>query len=349
MKKLFCILSIATLILCMFAGATEVTAESSGPVLRLDCTTAQNPYLDLELDPEIFNERGGYSAEVQFTTQIRSQNAESAYAYISVFGTRQDGASNNKAGDFIYQKQNGIWYTDSVFFSAVGTYTIDGVTYPGNLLRIGLWNAKGSVYIREVKIYGPSNELVYKLSEDPVLKNAVSVMQANGNTEMRISDIKQDGIRWSARQFGSGSFDAYVQTTDNFVSTTTATTTATTTKQTTISTAKTTQSTKSTSTAQTTVTIAPAVTTTGQTSATVTTVSATSTTTSLNPTSSATTQMSAEVSSTTTSSVKPVEENQNVSTTQETEALDVWLIAGLSVLACCLIAGVLIAIKLKKK
>lgn len=337
-KNLTRLMIVVATVLILTAGIPAPVSAVDGPVLRLDNVSSMNPYLQFWLDPEVYNQPGTYDVKIQWAAYMKSGiTIDSREAIASVFGSKQNGSSNNFAAPKIRLANNKAWQYDRLLFSSIGIYTIDGETKPGNLLRFCLWNAKGSLYVREVIIYSPSGEVVYQMSEDPALKQAVARMQSSAQTQIPLSQVSGDGFCWGTYQYGEGEYSAYVQSGDGFVTETTAPTTVSTTKNTTKTT------TKATTKPTTKVTAMPS-------SATQTTVSSVTTTL---PTSQSHTTESSSVTTTQQatpgSTTAPVtsQPDANVEDTDD-DGISTWFIVAMLATLICFVVSLVVVLKRNK-
>ena len=236
--------------------ALEAPASAAAtPILVLSSTTAVNPILDHTLTPDLFATGGPFTVTFDWKADgIKDNDATdvgAAHGFVGVTGTIY-GTLNNQANTGLSIKGTTNWESKSFQFQNVGTYPMSGTNIAGNILRFGLWKAKGSLLIKNLIIKNAAGTVLYNLNTDSVVSQAVSQTQANGLTECDMSElaaIDYANCPWNAGQFSTGNYTSSIRfeagsgsdTTSSSTVTrppVTSSTTASTTKQTTASTTK---------------------------------------------------------------------------------------------------------------
>ena len=201
--------------------ALEAPASAAGsPILVLSSSTAVNPILDHVLSSADFASGGDHTVTFEWrAVGIKSNDAadpNAAHAFVNITGTKFGSASEentytvNPAGGI---KGTTDWQKVTVTFGNVGVYGVSGSNYPGNVLRFGLWKAKGELQIKNLQIKTGST-VKYDLNTDAVVAQAVANTEAQGMTECALDElaaIDYENCPWTAGQFSTGAYAGYLR------------------------------------------------------------------------------------------------------------------------------------------
>lgn len=211
--------------------ALEAPASAAGsPILVLSSSTAVNPILDHVLSSADFASGGDHTVTFEWrAVGIKSNDAadpNAAHAFVGVTGTPFGSASGENT---VTGKPDGIkgttnWAKVTMTFGNVGVYGVSGSNYPGNILRFGLWKAKGELQIKNLQIKTGST-VKYDLNTDPVVAQAVANTEAQGLTECDLGELAAidfENCPWTAGQFSTGNYVGYLRFETGNVGTTTS-------------------------------------------------------------------------------------------------------------------------------
>ena len=105
------------------------------------------------------------------------------------------------------------WQSVTVTFGNVGVYGVSGTNYPGNILRFGMWKAKGELQIKDLVIKTGST-VKYNLNTDTIVAQAITNTQNMGLTECALDElaaIDYEHCPWNAGQFSTGAYSAHLR------------------------------------------------------------------------------------------------------------------------------------------
>jgi len=196
---------------------TEPPASAAvNPVLVLGSTTAVNPILDHILSADLFASGGPFTVTFDWkAVGIKYNDASdpnAAHAFVGITGTVY-GTLNNQNVSAPSIKGTTDWEKVSFQFQNVGTYPLSGTNMPGNILRFGLWKAKGELHIRNLVIKSANGTVKYRLNTDPVVAQAVANTRAQGLTECALDELAAIDFKncpWEAGQYSTGNYNSYI-------------------------------------------------------------------------------------------------------------------------------------------
>ena len=254
LSKVLAVLIVLVMALSLVPVLEAPASAASTPILVLSSTTAVNPILDHVLSATDFGSGGDHTVTFEWRAVNIKDNdpndPNSGHAFVGITGS----PSGSLTGDNTVKglpagiKGTTDWASVTFTFGNVGFYNVSGSNIPGNILRFGMWHAKGELQIRNLKIK-TGNTVKYDLNTDSVVAQAVANTEAMGMTECALDELYMidfENCPWTAGQFSTGNYTSSIKleagsapatsSSSSVTRPTASTTTASTTKQTTAST-----------------------------------------------------------------------------------------------------------------
>lgn len=214
MKKTIRFLSLA---LVFIMGLTLIpslalmaSAESEIPVLTLKATSAINPILDFSADKETFGTGGPFTVSLEWSSNVKPMATDQdCHCFVGVTGYDEKGKDQSYSAERLNGKQD--WTKISFTFGNVGfTYGAGNAINPGNIVRFGMWYAKGEMSIRNFVIKNAAGKVVYDMNTDPDIQKLMKQMRSDKVTETDLSNLASinSTCYFVAAQFGSGNYEA---------------------------------------------------------------------------------------------------------------------------------------------
>ena len=205
------IMSIVLLFICLLGLLPVMTLPAnaaSSPVLVLTSTSAINPLMTFTLDPGTFRYGGPFTVTYEWKSELQPlSGAQDAHGFSGVTGTIY-GSSQQQTGSApsIYGYTD--WTPVSYSFQNVGYFNLQSGQQGGNVLRIGLWQSSGTLYVRNLIIRNASGNIVYNFNS--AMSNQVNQMVAGGQTYAPLPTFyaTYDYSVWISQKFGDGYYSA---------------------------------------------------------------------------------------------------------------------------------------------
>ncbi len=216
LAKVLAVVMMLTLCIGLLPSVADVPASAATiPTITLSSTTAVNPILDCALDFETFGSGGPFTVDFEWkATNIKSNDASDANAYHAFVGVTGTvfGTTTAQSVSVPGIKGTTNWAKVSFQFQNVGFIEVSGTQIPGNILRFGMWKAKGTMHIRNLTIKNAAGTVVYNLNTDPDIVELVSQMTPDCVTERDLSNLAEinEFCKWVAGQFSTGTYSAAV-------------------------------------------------------------------------------------------------------------------------------------------
>lgn len=226
--RLFLSLLILSILIGLLPAMQSGIDASASPALVLSSTTAVNPILDHVLDYDTFGSGGPFTVSFEWKAFAIKDNdpsdRDAGHAFVRVIGTVNGSTTQEQADPQLTIKGNTDWTSVSFTFQNVGIYSVTGENIPGNILRFGMWKAKGELSVRNLRITDASGAVRYSLNTDSVVAQAVSNAASIGLTEFAMSELAAIDFAdcpWTPGQFSTGNYSAYIRIEGNNYPTTT--------------------------------------------------------------------------------------------------------------------------------
>lgn len=211
-KKALLFVAMLTVLCSVLPPAAPTVSAAVTPVVELNTTTSTHAFVDFSLPFDTFSSGGPFTVTYEWKTSVASNDPaypNDACAYVKLIGT-MNGTTTIQSFDGHYSYQSVDWQKKSFTFYNVGYYESSGMQIPGNIMRIAMWKAKGSVSIKNLTIKNAAGTVLYYQNTDPDIVALMNDMQKEGIAETDLSNLS--GInyqcKWVADCFGSGNYTA---------------------------------------------------------------------------------------------------------------------------------------------
>lgn len=208
LKRLLIMLMLAVCLCGLLPPLAAPGAAAVSPVMVLTSSNAINPLLTLTLDPGIFRTGGPFTVQYEWKSELQPLNGSSeSHAFSSVTGTIY-GSNQQQTGSAPIISGYTDWTQASFTFQHVGYFDLSYGQQAGNVLRIGLWQSIGTLYVRNFTIKNSAGYIVYDFNARTAAQ--VNQMVANGQTYAALPTYYStyDYSVWMSQKFGDGSYSA---------------------------------------------------------------------------------------------------------------------------------------------
>lgn len=208
--KLFFIL--LSLVLTLVPLMQQPAEAVELPMVGLQATTAQNPFLDFMLDHKTYSSGGPFTVSFEWhALTIKSndpEDPENFYGFATVVGNVYGSTTKEQTDPNVRSLKSGRWEAVSFTFENVGTYHQEDKNLLGNILRFGLYKANADMRIRNLIIKNNAGQVMYDLNNDETMRELI----ATTGLRIGLSEMGAKGKDyWKAGQFGTGEYSAYIQ------------------------------------------------------------------------------------------------------------------------------------------
>lgn len=220
LTKVLAVLIVLVMALSLVPVLEAPASAANTPILVLSSSTAVNPILDHVLSINDFGSGGTHTVTFEWrAVGIKSNDASdpnAAHAFVNITGTKY--GSTTVENEYTVNPEGGIkgttdWQKVTVTFGDVGVYGVSGTNIPGNILRFGMWKAKGELQIKNLQIKTGST-VKYDLNTDPTIAQAVTNTINMGMEECALDElaaINYENCPWVAGQFSTGAYAGYLR------------------------------------------------------------------------------------------------------------------------------------------
>ena len=226
-KKILSLLSVMTLLVSFFSFGLQAAAANDSVVLTLVSNSDINPLIRFYAMKENGFDKGGpFKVEFEWKADIQRMPGKEK---MNCFSTIYEMNNNEK---IVYDAKNpnisiktstNGWVTASFSFINIKGCIDAGMMMPYGVVNIGMWYAKGTLAIRNLRITNAAGKVMYSLNDDPDVKALIKKSKDENLSKCSLRDIgliNPTPLLLSAT-FGDDSYDVLVTTENGPAATTT--------------------------------------------------------------------------------------------------------------------------------